>query len=175
MATSMTLTTHALAGVVAASFFPDKPILAFVAGFASHFAIDSLPHYDYSEYLPSFVRDENSPLNNVMQRGAYFWRDMAIIALDALIGFVLVFVAARILGLSYEYALIGAGAGLYPDFLQFVYFNVRNTAYEPVVLELQKFHRYVQDGKNRIWWGWRKGFASQIMLILMLYVLVIIV
>jgi hypothetical protein len=43
----MTLTTHALLGAAAASLFPASPALAFAAGFASHFAADALPHWDY--------------------------------------------------------------------------------------------------------------------------------
>jgi hypothetical protein len=38
----MILSTHAIA-----SLFPSHPTLAVVAGFASHFAFDAIPHWDY--------------------------------------------------------------------------------------------------------------------------------
>jgi hypothetical protein len=33
-------------------------------------------------------------------------------------------------------------------------------------MHLQRFHVWVQDGKERTYWGWRKGFGLQALLIL---------
>jgi len=171
----MTLTTHALVGAAAAGFFPEAPYLAFAAGFASHLAIDAFPHYDYGEYLYSFTRDRKTGLENDMVVGKYFLRDLAIIGADALLGFVLTFAAAQVLGISPELALIGAGAGLYPDLLQFVYYKVRTTRAEPGLGLLQRFHIWVQEGKERTEWGWKKGFALQALLIAFIFIAVEIV
>jgi len=43
----MILTTHAIVGAALASFLSSHPAAAFVAGFASHFVLDAIPHVDY--------------------------------------------------------------------------------------------------------------------------------
>jgi hypothetical protein len=43
----MILSTHAIAGAAIASFLPSHPTAAFVLGFASHFVLDAIPHWDY--------------------------------------------------------------------------------------------------------------------------------
>ena len=44
---AMILSTHAVVGGAIASLGPSDPILAAAAGFASYFAIDAIPHWDY--------------------------------------------------------------------------------------------------------------------------------
>ena len=44
----MTLTTHAIFGAGLASLMPEHPVAAFIAGFASHFVLDAIPHWDYA-------------------------------------------------------------------------------------------------------------------------------
>ena len=166
----MTLTTHALVGAAAASLFPAHPYAAFAAGFASHFAIDALPHWDYGEYLRSARWNLAKPLETDMKLGKDFLRDLAIIAADALLGFVLTFVAAKALRISPELALVGAGAGIYPDLLQFVYYKIRATRFEPALGYLQRFHLWLQEGKERTEWGWRKGLYLQLLLVWMIFV-----
>jgi len=165
----MTLTTHALVGAAAASLFPEHPYLAFAAGFASHFAIDALPHWDYGEYLRSMQYDPIQHLHTDMRLGKDFVRDLALIGADALLGFVLTFVAAWLLKISPEIALVGAGAGLYPDLLQFVYFKIKKTRFERSMARLQLFHAWVQEGKDRTQWGWQKGLGMQASLVLVIF------
>jgi hypothetical protein len=43
----MILSTHAIVGGALASLFPSHPVVIIAAGFASHFAIDAIPHWDY--------------------------------------------------------------------------------------------------------------------------------
>ena len=43
----MILSTHAVVGAALASFVPSHPLAALVIGFASHFALDGIPHWDY--------------------------------------------------------------------------------------------------------------------------------
>ena len=169
----MTLTTHALVGAAASSLFPEHPYFAFAAGFASHFAIDALPHWDYGEYLRSFSEKPGEPLSADMQMGNDFYRDLAIIGADALLGFMLTFVAAWILKVSPEIALVGAGAGLYPDLLQFVYFKIKKTRFERVMTRLQLFHAWVQECKDRMQWGWRKGLGMQALLIAGIFIVLV--
>ena len=52
----MILSTHAVVGGTIASFVPGHPVLAFVIGAASHFAIDAIPHVDYPLYSISIKR-----------------------------------------------------------------------------------------------------------------------
>ncbi len=171
----MTLTTHAVVGAAVASFFPEQPYLAFAAGFMSHLAIDALPHYDYGEFLHSFEKDPHHRLQTDMRFGKHFLHDLRLIGADALLGFLLAFVVARILGISYEYALIGAGAGVYPDLIQFVYYKLRKTWLEVGLAPLQRFHVWIQDGVERPEWGWRKGFGLQALLAVGILIAVLLV
>ncbi len=139
----MTLATHAIVGAAFAQFFPTHPIAAFLAGFGSHLAIDSLPHWDYE--ILSIIKDEKRPLETDMTFGKYFFKDCLRMASDTLIGMALVilifyyFFHSVPLGIT----LLGAIAGILPDPLQFVYWKTRS----PLLLPLQKFHVWVQ--KNR--------------------------
>ena len=160
----MTLTTHALVGAAAASLFPAHPYIAFAAGFASHFAIDSIPHWDYVDYLRSVFKDEHDPLNKNMG-GEGLVHDLLIIGADALLGCLLAAVAAVLLRIPLPIALIGAGAGIYPDALQFVYYKVRTTRAEPALRYLQLFHQWIQEGKHRYYWSIYKGIGYQVALI----------
>lgn len=159
----MTLTTHALVGVAAASIFPQHPVAAFAAGFVSHYALDALPHYDYSEYLRSLRWDDENRLQPIAR--GYVLRDLGIIGFDALVGFVLTFAAAWLLGIPASLALIGAGAALYPDLLQLVHYALLDTEAGWAMGFMQRFHVWVQRGEERPWWGWRKGFALQALLV----------
>lgn len=159
----MTLTTHALVGAAAASLFPSEPYLAFAAGFVSHLAIDAIPHWDYHGWLHSVRRDPLHPLQNEVLSGKGAWRDFAIIAADALLGFVLTFGVARFLNIPAHVALIGAGAGVYPDILQFVYYKIRHDDWlRPVLEPLQKFHISLQ---REIYPRWYIGLGYQLALV----------
>jgi hypothetical protein len=58
----MILSTHAVVGGAIASFMPGHPVLAFVIGAASHFAIDAIPHVDYPLHSISVRRSAPSAL-----------------------------------------------------------------------------------------------------------------
>ena len=140
----MTLTTHALVGAAAASLFPQYPVAAFAAGFASHFCIDALPHWDYK--LLSQVKDPANPLNQDMPIGRLLYIDIARTGADALLGLVasVMLFSVWIFHAPISIVLIGACAGILPDPLQFLYFKTRSKFLEP----LQKFHIWVQKGKS---------------------------
>lgn len=162
----MTLTTHALVGAAAASLFPTHPYAAFTAGFLSHLAIDAIPHWDYQVWLRSVERDMFDPLKNDMRWGRDFWHDLAIIAADAIIGTILaVLVFGWWFGLSIPIALVGAWAGILPDFLQFAYFKLRTVWLGAMLLPLQQLHQRLQMGKHRYGWGAVKGLFLQFLVV----------
>ncbi len=133
----MTLTTHALVGAAAAELFPAHPVLAFTAGFLSHFLLDAIPHQDYK--LESYVKDP-TPARDVrkldMIIGPAFWRDLRNITLDFMLGVALVMML-----FGRRLALLGAAGGVLPDALQFLFFKWKH---EPL-LALEKFHVRIQE------------------------------
>jgi hypothetical protein len=154
----MILTTHAITGAAIASAMPNHPVLGFVAGFASHFLLDSIPHYDYK--LHSCKEDLRNPLNNDLVLNKKFVVDLIKICADGLFGVLvslLLFfnlpiyqslhtlpvqtLSLLILHSAVFWGIVGA---LLPDFLQFVYFKFRH---EPF-LSIQKFHNRIQIGKH---------------------------
>jgi hypothetical protein len=159
------LTTHALVGAAAASVFPQQPLVAFAAGFASHFAIDALPHWDYK--ILSMDTETDHTLNADMHVNKYFFLDLARTGSDALLGLLLstIIFSLWIFHLPLTIVLLGACAGITPDFLQFVYFKTRFAILTP----LQRFHIWVQKGKS-IYPPAIVGMAYQAALVLVIVV-----
>ena len=77
----MILSTHAIVGGAIASFIPEHPTLAFVAGIASHFAIDAIPHSDYRLRSISIGRSRPAITFNQL-----LVSDLILIAFDAAAG-----------------------------------------------------------------------------------------
>jgi hypothetical protein len=122
--------------------------------------IDSIPHWDYN--IKSSKKDIDKPLNNDMLLGKDFVGDLLRIGLDALLGLtlsVLLFVYVPHVG-SIKLALIGAVAGILPDPLQFVYWKTRSK----LLLPLQRFHIWIQEGKS-LYVGSFKGLLLQAIVI----------
>jgi hypothetical protein len=146
----MILSTHAIVAGAIASLFPSHPTLAVVAGFASHFALDAIPHWDYP--LRS-ITVGNGADNRLLKIGTALIRDLALIGLDACAGLAL----ALFLFATPATALIialGAIAGMLPDALQFVH-----SVYQREPLKsLHRFHRWIHS-KRRL--QWRIGVSSQ--------------
>ncbi|MDO8522454.1 MAG: hypothetical protein Q7S08_04180 [bacterium] len=145
----MMLTTHALMGTAAASLFPEQPIVAFVAGFASHFVLDAIHHWDYDEYLSSIQKNPTNPLETDMRVGSrVFLRDLMLIAGDAVLGLTLSILLFHFLlfQVPLRIVVIGVCAGIVPDALQFVYWKTR--AKTRVLEPLQRFHIWIQEGKK---------------------------
>lgn len=139
----MTLATHTIVGTLIASLVPSHAVLAFGAAMASHFAVDAVPHWDYS--LFSAVRDRKDPLKDGFAFDRRFARDLFRISFDAAIG---VAASAILLVWLRENALpgvfIGAAGGILPDALQVAYAKWRH---EPLV-SLQRFHLWIQKGRQ---------------------------
>ncbi len=138
----MTLATHAIVGASLAALVPDHPVTAFVMGFASHFVLDAIPHWDYK--LASASIDEKNMLNNDLKLNHLFFYDLLKICLDISLGFALVFIVFSSDKHFSGVILSGAAGAVIPDFLQFVYFKLRKG---PIVL-LQRFHIWIHAGKN---------------------------
>ena len=141
----MTLTTHATVGAIAASLFPEHPVIAFAAAFASHLAIDAIPHWDYK--LASVTSDKNDRLNSTdMKLGRLFIYDLMRIGTDALFGLIISFVLLFYLfhRATPLIILLGVIGGIAPDPLQFVYWKTKSKILRP----LQQFHMWIHAKKR---------------------------
>ncbi len=139
----MTLTTHAIVGAAMASLVPGEPLLGFALGFASHFAIDSIPHWaEGPALLHSLVKNKQNVLHTRIQGGKDFVHDVLVVSADALLG-----IAGAVLLLCYFFhaplymVLLGALAGQMPDGLQFIYFKTHWRWMDG----LQLFHNAIQE------------------------------
>lgn len=139
----MTLTTHAIVGAAMASLVPQQPVLGFALGFASHFAIDSIPHWaEGPALLRSIHKNKDDVLNPHTHGGKDLVHDIAAVLGDSLLGF-----TGALLILFYFFhvplyiVLLGAVAGQTPDGLQFIYFRTRSAFMYP----MQRFHVLIQE------------------------------
>jgi hypothetical protein len=139
----MTLTAHAVIGAAAAHLFPSHPVLAAVVAFASHFAADAIPHWDYR--LLSRTIDPKNPLKNDMPFNRLFIADLFRVGNDFILG-----MAASLLIFSWNapetaaFTLMGAFLGILPDPLQFAYWKLR---WKPLEY-LQRFHLFIHAKKH---------------------------
>jgi len=138
----MTLTTHALVGAAAASFFPAHPYVAFAAGFVSHLAIDALPHWDEGSYMLRSVRVTGAgKTDRDMVIGKDFISDFTYLGFESLVGILAaVFIFFGWLHAPLAIVLVGAVAGLLPDAMHFIYFKTRSI----LLTDFERFHSYIQ-------------------------------
>ena len=147
----MILSTHAIVGGAVASLFPSHPVVAALAGFASHFAIDAIPHWDYP--LGAIATGGRAD-NRHLKIDRLLLRDLAVIGADASAGLA---IALMLFATSHTIWVIalGAVAGMIPDPLQFVH-----SLYPRQPLKsLQRFHGWIHTNRKL---PWRIGVASQI-------------
>jgi hypothetical protein len=146
----MILSTHAIVGGAIASLLPSHPMLAMAAGFASHFAIDAIPHWDYP--LRSVATGKTAD-NRKLKMSATLFRDLALIGFDACAGLALALLLFATSTTVWVIAL-GAIAGMLPDPLQFVHSVY---PHEPLK-SLQRFHSWIHS-KKRL--QWQLGVSTQ--------------
>jgi hypothetical protein len=146
----MILSTHAIVGGALASLLPSHPIFVALAGFASHFAIDAIPHWDYPLISIAVGRHAD---NRRLKIDGPLIRDLTLIGADACVGMALSVLFFATAGTVWVIAL-GAVAGMVPDFLQFAHSLYPR---EPLK-SLQRFHGWIH-AKRKL--GWRIGVASQ--------------
>jgi hypothetical protein len=140
----MILSTHALVGAAIANMFPSHPGVAFAAGFASHFALDAIPHADYPIRSASVDPKICAPLR--FDRALLL--DAITIGADGMLGLVCAFLLFA--SAANQWAiLLGAIGAMLPDALQFLYARF---PHEPLKT-LQRFHRWAHttvDIKDRV-------------------------
>jgi len=146
----MILSTHAVVGGALASLFPSHPVAAFAVGFASHFLIDAIPHWDYP--LRSISLGPGAR-NNQIRLTSALARDVALIAFDAIVGLAIA-IGFFATPSTIVAVLAGAVGAMLPDPLQFVH-----TLYphEPLA-SLQRLHRWFHT-KHQL--HWPIGVSSQ--------------
>jgi hypothetical protein len=135
----MILCTHAVVGAALASFVPSHPAAAFAIGFASHFVLDAIPHWDYS--IKS--RSINPMIGAPIVFDSALLQDAVTIGFDGLVGII---VALFLFGSSASQwaILLGAIGAMLPDPLQFVHARLPR---EPL-RTLQRFHRWAHSDKK---------------------------
>ena len=135
----MILSTHAIVSGALASLFPSHPVIIIAAGFASHFAIDAIPHWDYP--LRS-ISVGPGPRRRLRLDGALL-RDLALIGIDAEVGLALA-VGLFATPATVATILLGASAAMLPDPLQ-----VLHTLYPREPLNSwQRFHRWIHTKRQ---------------------------
>ena len=172
----MTLATHAVVGAAVAELFPNHPVTAFAVGFASHFILDAIPHWDYkilSNYAnPNIaMRANDSGLNSSskIKLDKLFWFDILRIGLDVLIGIGILLAVGQPNDLRQLFILaLGAFGAILPDFLQFVYMRF---PHQPLVA-LQKFHISLMHAKSDLNSRPIIGIVSQIAVMFLAIILV---
>ncbi|HEY4490066.1 MAG TPA: hypothetical protein VJC12_02315 [Candidatus Paceibacterota bacterium] len=139
----MVLTTHQVVGAAVVKVFSLNPVGALFAGIASHYFLDSLPHWDYS--LSSGKSKEGKLVDIEIGRG--FVKDLFKLIPDLLLGLFLSihFFSysdfSNLAGIEKAFSdpiLWGAVGGILPDALQFLYFKIRR---QPLIW-IQKFHDF---------------------------------
>ena len=146
----MILSTHAIVGGAIASLFPSHPALVVAAGFASHFAIDAIPHWDYPLQAISIRPAAGSAALNLDRR---LWVDLSLIALDACAG-VAIAIWLFATPVTMGAILLGALAAMVPDPLQVVHALYPR---EPLK-SLQRFHQWIHAKREL---SWPIGASSQ--------------
>lgn len=160
----MTLATHAITGAAVASFVPTQPFLGFALGFASHYLIDAIPHWDYP-ILSDSIHPQKGNIRMRFDRA--FFRDGFNFSLDAVAGIgisLLVFSYPPTGELMALTILAGAVGGILPDPLQFV---SKKIPHEPL-RSLQRFHTWIHTA-----WHMREtghhwsGIISQVAIVVL--------
>lgn len=144
----MTLAAHSVVGATVVKVLPFNPFLAIFLAFMSHFVLDAIPHWDYP--LKSAVKTTGDVAGVKFLKGRLFWRDLTIIAFDLLLGLSLIwFLYTPDFGLWF-WLLLGVGAAVLPDFLQFAYGKYGGS----VLTFFQSWHNYCHSkfSLNNYFW-----------------------
>src|SRR5690348_9824355 len=136
----MILCTHAIVGGAIASLFPSHPVIVAVAGFASHFAIDAIPHWDYPLRTISIGADADNR-NLALDRNLIF--DLMLIGFGACTGLAIaVWLFAS--PATRTAIVLGAFMAILPDGLQFA---CSVFPHEPLK-SLQRFHQWIHSKRR---------------------------
>jgi hypothetical protein len=156
----MILASHAIAGA-AIGRLTKNPILAFLLGLASHFALDAIPHWQYELKSRTYSDDT---LAEDMALDGKFARDIIFIGADFFLGIFLSLLAFGGWNEMFDPSapiIAGIIGGVLPDAMQFVFWKFKH---EPLI-SMQKFHNWI----HAVWdfdYKSRKGVALQVAIIL---------
>ncbi|WP_027548454.1 hypothetical protein [Bradyrhizobium sp. WSM2254] len=148
----MILSTHAVVGGAIASLLPSHPVLVAVAAFASHFAIDAIPHWDYPLRAIKLKRGAH---NRGLLADPRFFFELALIGFDACAG-LLMAIWLFATPATIVVIVLGALAGMSPDPLRVVH---RALPKQPLTT-LQRFHRWAHTKRTL---SWPLGISSQVL------------
>ena len=162
----MILMTHGIVGAALGSLVPGHPVVALAIGFASHFVLDAIPHWDYK--LRSRSENTAQPLSEDIKLGKDFIFDLVKIGFDILGGVVIVAALFSSSGRD-TFSVLAAGliGGILPDILQFAYFKLRWRW----LRQLQSFHLWIHARKrlfNPRAFGWQALLIVLTVLIILL-------
>jgi hypothetical protein len=149
----MILSTHAIVGGALANLLPSHPVVAIAAGFASHFAIDAIPHRDYP--LQSISVAPGHPHKLKLNRR--LMQEMVLIGFDGSAGLALA-VGLFATPATVVVVLLGALAAMLPDPLRFLHSLY---PYGPLN-SLQRFHHWIHTKRQL---DWPIGVSSQIVFV----------
>lgn len=141
--------------------------LAAVLGLASHYALDAIPHWDY---LPGEF-EKKARHEKGFIKSKLFWKEIAKIALDMIIGFVLLFIFIDLdKNANVGPAIISAIFGILPDPLSLLYW-VTKWKFIKWNIDLQSFSHYLFSSKTkpRFWPGIATQTATIGIVLLILY------
>ncbi len=159
----MTFSAHAVAGGALALAMPHHPALAFVAGAASHFALDATPHWNYHPRSAS-IDPEGAGVGKPVVYDRDLAIDLSVIAFDGVLGLVLAFIFFATPATWFA-VMCGAVGGIAPDALHLLY---SRWPHEPIAL-INKLHCRMQWDifeHNTI-----AGIFSQIAIITLVFVI----
>ncbi|OHA58111.1 MAG: hypothetical protein A2571_03675 [Candidatus Vogelbacteria bacterium RIFOXYD1_FULL_44_32] len=162
----MTLGTHGAVGAAVVVGSGLHPVLGLSLAFLSHFALDALPHYDYKILSLDKTAEKNGVVK--MLRGKLFVIDLMRIGLDGLLGLIFALLIWQMAGDtgSIYLALGGAGLGMLPDFLQFLYGKIGTGPLAIIQWVHNRFHtRYKLVDKFEL------GVLTQAVLVVLVFIL----
>lgn len=155
----MTLTPHAIVGSVLANIFPNDPVLGFSLALASHYALDAIPHWEYS--LNGFIDEDKKEAKSIFHNIKSVIKPLTFIGVD----FVLAVTLSYFIFVHDERSLFltagGAFLAMLPDFLQFIYLKFKNNFWTKVQSVHEFFH-----GENKYRHELIKGNITQILTVI---------
>jgi len=149
----MILLTHSVVGGAIGVALRTHPVLAFTAGFASHFILDAFPHWQYS-----LVSTKPHPTDKMLGRfilDIKFIFDLIKVGIDMLVSIIVVYLffhgdtfsLTTFLSQGVFWGMVG---GVLPDFLQFAYYQTKSRLLTP----LQRFHMWIHVGPDKERTSW---------------------
>lgn len=138
----MILSTHAIIGGSLGATLGGSPLLALAIGIASHFVSDAIPHWHYPI---NEIRKKISPKNQSFFSYENSFEELLLIAGECILGFIMIFLFGLMAGQEPSLLIWGAIGGVFPDFLQFVYYFIYKKS---PIAEIQRFHKWIHSKKN---------------------------